>query len=78
MSGSGDAGPRSSAPNGGQHERDRRVEAEAGLDVIACVDCGRSFATQDGPGMIAIIKGPCPDCGGRFELTAAPIDPRDL
>ena len=38
------------------------------LDVIACDDCGRHFATTDGPGMIAAIKGPCPDCGGRFEL----------
>ena len=39
------------------------------LDVIACDGCGRSFATEDGPGMIAVIKGPCPDCGGRFRLT---------
>jgi hypothetical protein len=39
------------------------------LDVIACNGCGRHFATTDGPGMIAAIKGPCPDCGGRFELS---------
>jgi hypothetical protein len=39
------------------------------LDVIACDRCGRHFATTDGPGMIAAIKGPCPDCGGRFELS---------
>jgi hypothetical protein len=38
------------------------------LEVIACDRCGRSFATDDGPAMIAAIKGPCPDCGGRFEL----------
>jgi rRNA maturation endonuclease Nob1 len=44
-------------------------------DVIACNGCGRRFATEDGPGMIAVIKGPCPDCGGRFELVEA--DPED-
>ncbi len=38
------------------------------LDLIACNGCGRRFATEDGPGMIAAIEGPCPDCGGRFEL----------
>jgi hypothetical protein len=53
---------------------DRRVSSgvEASfrpLDVIACDTCGRSFATHDGPGMLAVIKGPCPDCGGRFQLT---------
>jgi DNA-directed RNA polymerase subunit RPC12/RpoP len=36
------------------------------LDLIACDGCGRRFATDDGAGMIAAIKGPCPDCGGRF------------
>jgi hypothetical protein len=40
------------------------------LDLIACDDCGRNFATLDGPGMLAVIKGPCPDCGGRFELVS--------
>jgi hypothetical protein len=40
------------------------------LDLIACDGCGRRFATDDGPGMIAAIKGPCPDCGGRFEMVA--------
>ncbi len=38
------------------------------LELISCEGCGRSFATPDGPGMIASIKGPCPDCGGRFAL----------
>jgi hypothetical protein len=38
------------------------------LDVIACDGCGRHFATTDGPGMIAAIIGPCPNCGGRFKL----------
>ena len=38
------------------------------LELIACGTCGRRFATDDGPGMIAMIKGPCPDCGGRFQL----------
>lgn len=37
-------------------------------DWIACDGCGRTFSTMDGPGMIAAIKGPCPDCGGAFEL----------
>ena len=44
------------------------------LDVIACDHCGRGFTTEDGPGMIAAIKGPCPDCGGRFRLLGS--DPR--
>jgi hypothetical protein len=44
------------------------VEAP-GLDLIACDGCGRTFATEDGPGMIAAIVGPCPDCGGRFQLS---------
>ncbi len=38
------------------------------LDVITCDGCSRSFVTQDGPGMIAVIKGACPGCGGRFQL----------
>ncbi len=52
-------GPSGRAPTQGRPEA---------LDVIACDGCGRHFATTDGPGMIAAIKGPCPDCGGRFEL----------
>ncbi len=40
------------------------------FDLIACDGCGRCFTTLDGPGMIAAIKGACPDCGGRFELTS--------
>jgi hypothetical protein len=48
------------------------------LDVIACDGCGRHFATTDGPGMIAAIKGPCPDCGGRFELAARSAEDRLL
>jgi hypothetical protein len=62
---------------------DRRASAEfeasfRPLDVIACDACGRNFATQDGLGMLAVIKGPCPDCGGRFQLTEAPPDTRLL
>jgi hypothetical protein len=38
------------------------------LEVIACDGCGRRFATDDGPGMLALIKGTCPDCGGRFQM----------
>jgi hypothetical protein len=46
------------------------------LDVIACDGCGRRFATSDGPRMIAAIKGPCPECGGDFQLLAAvAVDP---
>lgn len=49
---------------------DDRAEPAAlvDLDLIACDGCGRTFATEDGPGMIAAIVGPCPDCGGRFQL----------
>ena len=35
---------------------------------IACRACGRWFTTTDGPEMLAMIVGPCPDCGGMFEL----------
>jgi rRNA maturation endonuclease Nob1 len=48
------------------------------LDVIACDGCGRHFATTDGPGMIAAIKGPCPDCGGRFKLSPPSSEDRLL
>jgi hypothetical protein len=52
---------------------DRRVAGGAdrsaqSLDLIACDGCGRTFVTPDGAGMIAAIVGPCPDCGGRFQL----------
>jgi hypothetical protein len=39
------------------------------LDLISCDGCGRTFVTSDGPGMMAAIVGPCPDCGGRFQLS---------
>ena len=52
-----------------------RLSAPRPLDLIACNGCGRCFATEDGPGMLAVIKGACPDCGGRFELLEA--DPED-
>jgi DNA-directed RNA polymerase subunit RPC12/RpoP len=63
-----------------QTETDRaKTDARTGrLDLIACEGCGRRFATDDGPGMIAAIKGPCPDCGARFELIEAPPAPRRL
>ena len=48
------------------------------LDVIACDGCGRCFATEDGAGMLAMIKGPCPDCGGHFELLDTPVHPGEL
>jgi hypothetical protein len=41
---------------------------EPKCDWIVCDGCGRTFSTMDGRGMIAAIKGPCPDCGGTFEL----------
>jgi len=43
------------------------------MDMISCGVCGRSFVTNDGPGMIAAIKGPCPSCGGRFALLSDPL-----
>jgi hypothetical protein len=38
------------------------------LELIACDDCGRSFATEGPAEMLAAIKGPCPVCGGTFRL----------
>jgi hypothetical protein len=38
------------------------------LDLIECDGCGRRFATADGPAMLVAITGPCPTCGGSFEL----------
>ena len=46
------------------------VDDHPGLDLILCDGCGRCFATEDGPAMIAAIKGPCPNCGGRFQLAS--------
>jgi rRNA maturation endonuclease Nob1 len=37
-------------------------------DQIECNGCGRTFVTEDAPGMLAAITGPCPSCGGRFRL----------
>jgi hypothetical protein len=48
-----------------------RIPGADHLDEISCDGCGRSFNTPDGAGMIAVIKGPCPDCGGTFEFLAA-------
>jgi hypothetical protein len=59
--------PASGAPPPDAHEVGVRS-----LDLIACDGCGRAFATYDGPGMIAAMVGPCPDCGGRFQL----VDPK--
>lgn len=58
-----------------EEKQERPAQRSCPLDVIACRGCSRRFATEDGPGMIAAIKGPCPDCGGEFELLAA--DPRE-
>jgi rRNA maturation endonuclease Nob1 len=49
----------------------RREEHDL-LDLIRCDGCGRWFPTTDGPGMIRIIKGSCPDCGGTFHLDPHP------
>ncbi len=38
------------------------------VDRLTCDGCGRSFGTIDGPAMLAALKGPCPDCGGQFQL----------
>ena len=58
-----------------RHQADDAVEDRVqGLDLIACDGCGRSFATHDGPRMIAAIVGPCPECGGRFQF-AGPRPP---
>ena len=43
-------------------------DPDRNLDLIACAGCGRTFVTTDGPGMMAALVGPCPDCGGRFQL----------
>lgn len=38
------------------------------VDRLRCDGCDRSITSMDGPGMLAALKGPCPDCGGRFDL----------
>jgi hypothetical protein len=63
---------------GGMRGRAPAQARPQALDVIACDGCGRHFATTDGPGMIAAIKGPCPDCGGRFELSPPSFEDRLL
>ena len=55
----------------------RPVSAPPTLDLIACDGCGRSFTTSDGAGMLDAIKGPCPECGGAFQLAQIPAAVRD-
>jgi hypothetical protein len=69
-----DSDSRTGTPRQGGYGRDASGDRAAHLDVIACDGCGRSFATPDGPGMLAMIKGACPDCGGRFEMIDLPPD----
>jgi hypothetical protein len=40
-------------------------------EQIECDGCGRSFVTEDAPGMLAAITGPCPSSGGTFRLARA-------
>lgn len=64
-----EAGARPPAP---EEPKQRPVDGPSGragrLDLISCDGCGRTFTTQDGPGMLTAIKGACPDCGGQFHL----------
>lgn len=55
----------SGGASGGAPIADERL---APLDEIACDGCGRSVMSTDGPSLIAVIVGPCPDCGGTFHL----------
>jgi len=36
--------------------------------LIECDVCGRSFTSDDPVAMLAVIRGPCPSCGGTFRL----------
>jgi hypothetical protein len=71
-------------PRAGVADRERRdgrgsvLDPIPQLDVIACDGCGRCFATEDGSGMLAVLEGPCPDCGGRFELLDTSVRPGEL
>jgi hypothetical protein len=58
---------------GSKDSQSDRGSTREKLDEIACDGCGRWFLTTDGPGMIAVIKGPCPDCGGAFRLAAIDV-----
>lgn len=45
------------------------------VDLLVCERCERAFTTVDGPGMLEALKGPCPDCGGRYQLRGTlPLD----
>jgi hypothetical protein len=58
----------------GERRGDEAEHRDSSLALIACEGCSRSFNTLDGPGMIAVIKGSCPDCGGTFALVAVRPD----
>jgi hypothetical protein len=69
------AGPKDNSSGGGPLSAAGLVATEreaeprsAPLDEIACDGCGRSVMSTDGPGLIEVIVGPCPDCGGTFRL----------
>ena len=49
-------------------------EAEA-FDRVACRDCGLSFPAGEGLALHFALKGPCPECGGSFQLDLAPASP---
>jgi hypothetical protein len=38
------------------------------FDHIACRSCGWQFPAPEGAAMLFALKGPCPNCGGEFEL----------
>lgn len=38
------------------------------VDLLVCDGCQRRFTSINGPAMLMALKGPCPDCGGRFQL----------
>jgi ribosomal protein S27AE len=38
------------------------------FDSISCGRCGWWFPAPEGAAMLFALKGPCPNCGGEFEL----------
>ena len=55
-------------------EFDPMHEASEGetFDRVACRDCGLSFPAGEGLVLHFALKGPCPACGGSFQLALAP------
>jgi hypothetical protein len=58
-----------------EHESMQETWEAGAIDRVACRDCGLSFPAGEGLVLHFALKGPCPECGGSFQLDLAPASP---